>query len=210
MKKLLTMLYPRRCPFCDAVIPEELSACPGCLAGLKTANCNISIKYTNSIVSLYLYEPPVSNAIVRMKFENCPDLADSLGRMMAAKLAKTFPGLPFDGVLPVPMTTWDCRMRGYSQTFLMAKAICRETGLPLMKNILIKNKQTPKQHDLSRELRLTNLAGAYKVRHPEKLLGKRVLLCDDVVTTGATLAECAGTLKKNGAVFVAAITFSQA
>ena len=97
MKKLLTMLYPRRCPFCDAVIPEELSACPDCLAGLKTANCNVSIKYTDSIVSLYLYEPPVSNAIVRMKFENCPDLADSLGRMMAAKLAKTFPGLPFDG-----------------------------------------------------------------------------------------------------------------
>lgn len=103
------------------------------------------------------------------------------------------------------MTKRDIRKRGYSQSELMARFIGEVLDIPVEKNRLIKIHQTEKQHRLNAEERKTNLKDAFTVKNPEILKGKSVLLCDDVITTGATLQEAAKTLRAVGITDISAV-----
>lgn len=120
------------------------------------------------------------------------------------KFQKT--GFPIDLVTWVPIHPRKLKLRGYNQAELLAKALSFNLGLPCM-DLLSKKKETKPQSKLNREERLKNILGVFEPKPSIMVFGKRILLVDDVITTGATASECARVLKKMGAekVYVLAL-----
>lgn len=101
------------------------------------------------------------------------------------------------------------RARGYNQANLIAKEIAENLGLHYDGGLLEKTSSTAAQHTLSAAERKSNLEGVYRVPFPEQVRGKRILVVDDVITTGATMSECARALRAAGAVWVGGVSFAR-
>ena len=99
---------------------------------------------------------------------------------------------------PIPLSKSRERWRGFNQATLLANELSRFLKIPLLNNNLIKIKKTQPQVELKREQREENIKGAFKLKNPQKVRGKRIFLVDDVFTTGSTMEECARVLKKAG------------
>lgn len=201
----LDILFPRRCPWCDKVIGFAVhTECDEALAELRLPGGPVAVSigtggHLANVWARYRYEPPVSDVIRRFKLAGERGLAEELGRHLAEGFAGDGMAGGFDLVLPVPVSPGTRRHRGYNQSALLAAALAAKEKIPLREDLLLKTKETRRQMDLSRQERLTNVLGAYSVADPAALAGKRVLLVDDVLTTGATLNECAKTLLEAGA-----------
>jgi ComF family protein len=148
------------------------------------------------------YTPLVSKLVTELKYGDKPGLAGLLAPLMNSAL----PGPVAEGtaVVPVPVHPSRKRERGYNQSKLLAERIARLRGLPLECGVLLKTKNTVSQTGLERNRRMDNVAGSFGLRRPDRLSGLRVLLVDDVVTTGSTLKECACALLESGAMEVSA------
>lgn len=214
-KSLLNFFYPNRCPACDRFLTAQELLCTECAEKLllgQDAYCHVcgkldcmcsrtSLAYDGAVVCSAYAEGTVP-AILQLKTSGNTNFAIFAARILAERLRNT--DLQLDCVIPVPMHRSKERMRGYNQAALIAEEIARLLELPLYENILIKNQSSIEQHRLS---------AAERSKHPEsfgihekRLDGMRILLCDDVLTTGNTLNRCAALLKENGAaaVFAAA------
>lgn len=219
------LVYPPRCPFCHRVAENRWGIpCPKCAAELTDARktpARIQMEKHHFYVisgaaSLYCYHhPKVNQAILSMKAGQ-PWYAASFARLMARELFLYDPksrscrqpvALEYDCIVPVPDSK---RGKGYWIPGIMAKELSRLTGLPLEDKALVKIKVTPKQAGLSREERLTNLIGAFQVVRPERIEGKRVLLVDDIITTGSTVSCCAQALVQGGAREVSGLSIAVA
>lgn len=122
----------------------------------------------------------------------------------------TLPPLdPVDVIMPVPLHAQRLREREFNQSLLMADRIARHLKTPLSFTNLLRVIPSAAQTTLSRKGRLKNLRGAFAVRHPESIAGKRILLIDDVFTTGTTVNECAKTLRKAGSGDVYVLTLAR-
>ena len=137
-----------------------------------------------------------------MKFAGAKGSAIFFGQEMAQTVRRALPGVRFDAVVPVPSTRRELRERGYDVPLLMAREIASALEIPLWNDILIKSGETRRQHTLSKEERRENLKNVFAVQDAQRLRRKRILLCDDVSTTGTTLEECARPLKRAGAAEV--------
>jgi ComF family protein len=116
----------------------------------------------------------------------------------------------FDLVLAVPLTPRRLRKRGFNQAFFIASGSAAVLDLPLAYNLLLKTIDTPQQASLNRRARTRNLSSdLFLVPKPEKIRGKNILLCDDVLTTGTTLSVAAKVLKDAGANSVSAFTLAR-
>jgi len=126
-----------------------------------------------------------------------------LARPLANLFLEGIPALPrLDGIVAVPLHRDRLRERAYNQSLLLATQIGRALNLDVLHNTLIKTVATSPQTGLTRAARLKNLHKVFSVNHPEKIRGKRVLLIDDVLTTGTTINECSRVLQKHGAQLV--------
>jgi ComF family protein len=114
-----------------------------------------------------------------------------------------------DVVLPVPLHPVRERERGFNQAWLLADALARSWRIPTHRRALIRVRQTETQTHLDREERMANLRGAFAVRRPDAVAGRRVLLMDDVLTTGSTASECARILREAGARSVLVLTLAR-
>jgi ComF family protein len=146
------------------------------------------------------YTGALRTAIHLLKFRSVKRLARPLGELLAELVLP-----PAELVVPVPLSLGSLRERGFNQTLLIARPLAKRRRLPLERGLLFKKKETPPQSSLSRSARLRNLRGTFAVK--EALDGERILLVDDVITTGATASECARALLRAGAseVCVAAL-----
>jgi ComF family protein len=146
------------------------------------------------------YTGTLREAIHLLKFRQVKRLARPLGELLADLALPSA-----DLVVPVPLSLKSLRERGFNQTLLMARPLAKRRVLPLERGLLIKKKETPPQSSLSRSARLRNLRGTFAVTG--SLSGERILLVDDVITTGATVSECTRALLRAGAseVCVAAL-----
>ena len=168
----------------------------------------------------YRYAGCVRRGVLRAKYQAAPWAADELGAEMARLLfgseAKmgTFgpelqpvPGLAlsYDCIVPVPASS---RARGYNVPERMARPMARAVGVPLEPKALVRVHAARRQEGLSLDERLANVAGAFAVPDPERVEGKRVLLVDDVITTGATVAACAQALLAAGAQSIFAVALA--
>lgn len=193
--KLLAVLFPPRCVFCRAIIPSGETVCVWCQKRTAEPPPHFPMK---GCFALYVYQKPVSDALKSFKTREQPAMARAFGIMMAERLTGRLAAGPFDLAAEVPMTPRDLRRRGFNQSQLLAKSVSRALHIRHGR-VLRKIRQTAPQHTLGRPQRLRNVTGAFTVRKPEQVRGKRILLIDDIVTTGSTLRACREALLKAGA-----------
>jgi len=156
--------------------------------------------------TLYPYLPPLQDAIGLFKYRGKVSLATPLGRLMLGALPTS---LEADVVIPVPLHPTRLREREFNQSLLLADQIAQYIGSPLSFTNLVRTTPSEPQSTLSRKERLKNLRQAFAVRRPLLIARKRVLLIDDVFTTGTTVNECAKVLRKAGAETVFVLTLAR-
>lgn len=156
--------------------------------------------------SLYLYASPLQEAVRLFKYHKKVALADALGALINRA---PIDAIQADVIIPVPLHPTRLRNREYNQSLLLADRLSRARNIPLSYDNLVRTRETAPQTELSRAVRLTNLRRAFAVRRPQDISGKRVLVVDDVFTTGTTVNECAKTLRKAGASEVYVCTLAR-
>lgn len=216
MNRLAYALLPRRCAYCGRVTPADQPVCGDCLAALprvplpacplcgrETARCccRSAARYYDGLAAPFYYEGVVRSGLHRFKFRKAQRNAAPYAQAMAETVRNRFSGLEFDWVVPVPMTQKAKRTRGYDQARLLAEQLAQMLELPCVP-ALIKCYETEKQHGLNALLRKGNLAGVFDVPDGAAVAGRRVLLVDDISTSGETLNECAKMLWLNDAASV--------
>jgi ComF family protein len=155
------------------------------------------------VLNFGLYSDALSEAIHALKFSGMKRLARPLGRLLTEL---SFPHL--DGIVPVPVTRKTLRDRGFNQTLLLSQVLSRKIEIPIFMDMLYKKRDTLPQIGLGARERGVNLKNAFGVK--EDVTDKRLLLLDDVMTTGATVRECSKTLRKAGAKEVVVVTLARA
>lgn len=200
------LLSLEQCAACDEPLAfDESGFCPGC--GLLLDPVDRSLAPPATTAALYMYGGPLAVALCRLKYEARTDLAQPLGTLLA-DAADAYGGR-VDRLVPVPLHPERLRRRGYNQTALLGKRLARALGVPLDVRCLKRIRPTTPQAGLPREARRSNLRGAFVVRRGYR--PDRVLVIDDVRTTGATLAEAAATLRDAGcpAIRCLSLAFAQ-
>ena len=207
LEAVLDLLFPPKCPFCGKV-QEKRGICPACRKALPWTEGDQGLKTLpgGTICAAPLwYEDLAREGLLRFKFQGAAAAAEPLGELIAQCAAERFSGA-FDVVTWVPVSRRRLRKRGYDQARLLAESACRVWGVR-PERLLRKTWDNPAQSGLSEAAaRRANVLGVYEAAEADKLRGRRVLLVDDICTTGATLAECARTLRTAGAESVACVT----
>ena len=192
------------------VVYNNGKTCARCGVGIDgeedyCSNCAFDKIYFDKAYSVFSYEGAVQKAILDMKFNNLGSYAKVFATYLVFMAQKV--NLEYDLVTFAPMSHKALRKRRYNQAELLAKHFCNlQDKDSLLVDAIAKIKETEAQERLSKTERKTNLIGAYKINADVK--GKRVLVIDDVKTTGATINECAKVLKKAGATAVYGLTVS--
>ena len=210
---LLDLLFPPRCVFCRKLVRSGKDLiCADCRASLpytRAGGAQHGDHYSVCIAPLY-YEDKVRESLLRYKFHGASGYADAYAELLADCIRENLAGR-YDLISWVPLSRKRLRERGYDQAMLLAL----NTALRLddvAVSTLKKVRDVQKQSTVgSEEKRRANIAGAYEASDSELIAGKRILLVDDIVTTGATLSECAATLKAAGAaeILCAAVACSR-
>lgn len=158
--------------------------------------------------SALCYDEASKNLILAFKFMDRTENARLLAAMLKVAGEDIFKA-GVDVIVPVPLHYTRLVKRRYNQSALLARELGRYTGLPVDCFSLVRHRKTRPQVEFSGFERVRNVKNAFSVPHPEKLAGKRVVLIDDVLTTGSTLKECAAALKKAGVRSVDALTVAR-
>ena len=222
------VLYPRRCPFCGTVL-GSVPACADCAEELETLRRKPGIRLDASqhylgnlsgAAAPYRYSGCVRRAILRTKYQGELWLAVELGTQLAhlafgselrmqwaEPIPQPVPGaaLGYDLIVPVPTSG---SRRGYNVPELLALPLAQALQVPLEPQVLARARAKQRQAGLPFEQRMANVAGAFRVPQPDQVEGRRILLVDDVITTGATAAACAQALLHAGAESVFAVALA--
>jgi ComF family protein len=156
------------------------------------------------------YEGILQETLHRFKYGGDTNIGEALGEVMANFNWPLFEIKDYSLVMPVPLHVKKLRERGFNQALILAKVIARHHRLKLDYLSFKRTKPTPPQTALGKHARQSNVKGAFAVTHPEKIKQEKVILIDDVYTTGSTLMECARTLKKAGVATIAVLTMARA
>ncbi len=222
--RLLDLVFPTKCAGCGALGDLFCPACRGrvesvpqpvCIRCGKPVQepgrcpvCRDGSFQIAAIRAAAVYREPVSQVIHEFKYNGRKELGQPLGELLAAYWrART---VSVDLVIAVPLHKARLKERGFNQSQLLAETLCRLAGLPLLQpEVLRRERETQQQVHLGPEERRQNVSGAFVWSGPA-LAGARVLLIDDVATTGATLEACGETLHAGGAGRVWALTVARA
>ena len=200
------------CPGCRADLPTlPSSACPVCLEatthGERCGACLMRPPHFERLVALYPYAFPVDRLVLAFKYQAQFALARWWATELAGRLTSEPAFTAVDAIMPVPLHSERLSERGYDQAHVLARHLAHALKLPLAADGLIKCRATPQQSALDLKSRRKNLRNAFTLTG--EVEGKRILLVDDVLTTGATLDEAARTLKQRGAAEVWAVTVAR-
>ena len=203
------LLFPPKCMFCRKILRGgDGAACKACEAELTGHDGVRTGTYFSRCVIPMAYEGKVRDAIIRFKFQDQPGYATEFGRILAKCIQNEFAG-QYDLITWIPVSGQRLKKRGYDQAMLLAMAAALELG-DVAVETLRKTADNPAQSSLTdAAARKTNVQGAYTVPEPELIEGKRVLLIDDIITTGSTLDEASRTLLASGASEVLAAALAQ-
>jgi len=197
---ILHLLFPPRCVLCRKVLNDaETDLCRDCrLDAPEYLKTKTNFQFLDSFAAVWYYERNVRGSLLRYKFRGARSYASAYGRLLAMKLRQEYPE-GFDVLTWVPVSRLRRIRRGYDQVELLARSVGRELDMAPVR-ALKKIRHNPQQSRISDGAkRRANVLGAYRVIAPEQIRGKRVLLLDDILTTGATVGECARMLLTAGA-----------
>jgi len=229
------LVLPVACPVCGDDLPLDeagpvCAACRGRLSplsfgcprcgkpysgkgsmGYLCSNCRRRKQPQLELVrSAGAYRSPLKELILAVKFGRRPAVARYLADWLAAHLPQDIVRLPVDAVLPVPLDRGTLRQRGFNQSLVLARRVAKELSSPLLLYNLYRHTFQAPQTALSGRQRRENVRGNFALRRPQEIAGLRLLLVDDVYTTGATLEECAKLLRRAGARCVWGLTLARA
>jgi ComF family protein len=230
--RLIDALLPPRCLACGAEVDGPGGVCPSCWAGLRfigppcCSRCGLPFEFATPgetacgaclaapprferARSVLVYDDASRPLILGFKHADRTHGAPAFGRWLARAGAEVLAGA--DLLAPVPLHRRRLFRRRYNQSALLARALADVCGVPADVALLERTRPTPTQGGLSREGRQRNVAGAFHLRggREEAVRNKRIVLIDDVLTTGATLGECARALLAAGAARVDALTLAR-
>lgn len=211
LQGILDLRFPPKCVFCrDILLQRRAHFCAACgdsLPFCSDETASQSGDFYVSCVTPLFYEAQVKDSVHRYKFQHARGYRRTYAALMAACIEEQITQ-PFDFITWAPVSKKRLRKRGYDQAEILAKELASYLGKPCMRT-LRKVRNAPPQSSLEggRDARRANIAGAYEVLNPALVAGKRVLLVDDVLTTGSTLSECSRMLLLAGAdeIFCAAL-----
>ncbi|MCX7021165.1 MAG: ComF family protein [bacterium] len=233
---LLRLLYPPGCQVCCERLPQgqKIGLCPACWRCVELIkhpwcgacgkplekkeisdpqgenlclDCRVS-PFSVTLRGTALYTQPLIRLLYEFKYDFWPSLADQLGDLFVERAHALFGPWRPEVVVPVPLHVKRLRWRGFNQSRLLAKRVAAHWGVPLAEP-LVRVRNTIPQATLPAEARLTNVAGAFAVRDPGIVAGRRVCLVDDVSTTGSTILECGKVLREAGATEVRAYVLAR-
>lgn len=195
---LQELLFPRKCILCGSILSrDETDFCRVCRTQTPAHPGRRQIPGIDGIYVVWNYAGPVRDSLLRFKFRGRRDYGSGYGRLLA--MALLLEREQADCVTWVPVSSQRKRTRGYDQAELLARAVGKELNLPVV-STLEKVRHNPAQSGLSEpEARRKNVVGVYRGRQEEIRRHPRVILIDDILTTGATAGECARVLRAMGA-----------
>jgi ComF family protein len=231
--RMLDLLYPRNCIRCGAVSPEPLEhICWDCLSDTPRIDppfCEIcgdpvagDVQHDYACFacsrekpafelarSAARYEGAVGDAVRALKYDKALWTVRDLTTLLLTVVQAEYAGTIFDCVTAVPLHPPRYRARGYNQSAELARHLARRLHLPFREKLLRRIRETVTQTGLTAPQRAANVSGAFRTGLFVRPHGLRILLIDDVMTTGATVSACAGTLKKGGAASVHVVTVAR-
>lgn len=214
----LGLLFPRRCPICDEIAPVGEEICPECRKKVKyTGNqtcmrcgkpveskrveycydCSKKQHNFQQGKSIFVYAGGMKESMYRFKYQNKREYADFYAAEAVRLYGKWLQERQIDVIVPIPMYAAKKRLRGYNQAEVFAEALGRESGVPVRKNLAERTRNTIPQKKLNDIDRKKNLKGAFKISQ-DIVKYKKVLLVDDIYTTGSTIDAVASELKAAG------------
>lgn len=222
---VLDLIYPPHCVICrqagqgyicgeclekiDLIEPPVCRKCGTPCADYVCGECRDREYAFECARSAGIFEGVLRDAIHALKYNNHIVVADPLAELMIDAFPSTGLAGTVDVIVPIPIHRSRMVDRGFNQSEELANRLGKRIGLPVEPTVLRKTKKTKHQVELAFDLRATNVNGSYAANHAEKIRGKRVLLVDDVFTTGSTLNEAARVLRDAGASSVRAYTLAK-
>lgn len=205
----VVFLYPANCRVCEESIgvTSVPYICPNCWGDIQFLEpswcdicgtpgvdgrcdaCAISPPRYGKLRSIAFYQTTLQEAIHLFKFEKKKVFAQHLIQLTKARMPTDCCIAEYDFVLPIPIHKKRLRERGFNQAELLANAIAKMENVPVLTDVLVRHRHTVAQSSLDREARQQNIIGAFEIRNPKIISGKRLLVIDDVFTTGATIRE---------------------
>ena len=232
LRRLVNALLPPRCVGCGETVEEGGALCAACWSGVTFLGaplcgcCGYPFEYAapdgsvcaaciarppayDRARSVFRYQPESRALILRFKHADGIHAAPAFGVWLARAGADLL--VDCDLVLPVPLHRWRLFRRRYNQSALLALALGRVAGCPVAVDLLQRRRNTPSQGRMSALARRRNVRSAFTLRpgRADSVAGRRVLLVDDVLTTGATVEECARVLRRAGAARVDVLTLAR-
>lgn len=210
-KKILSIFFPPRCPFCNEIISSDEVICKSCKEKIKCKNFKdvITTRTGKTFISIspFSYEEPIRTAIHKFKFRGMKHYSILFGKYLTDILKENYDINKIDYITSVPLHRVRKRERGFNQSEVFGREISRLTGIKYIE-VLEKSKKNKVQHELNLSERTENVKDVYKVIDSEILKDKTVIICDDILTSGNTMAECAKVIFEAGAKNVIGATIA--
>ncbi len=234
-QNLIGLVFPARCFLCEApldpkrptplclehateMVRIERPVCSKCgrklfgesVEALVCAECRSGRTYYDAGYSAYLFDGPIRELIHQFKYRKRRYLKYFLANQLVDYLQEFADLARYEAIVAVPLHWIGYWKRGFNQAIELAKPLSSHLGIPVVRIALKRVRYTRRQVGLSRPERRVNIKNAFRVTRTSKVAGRNILLIDDVITTGATLNECARVLKQAGASTVTIVTLAQA
>lgn len=227
LSDLLSLIFPRYCYAClTALVRGERYVCTECRIKLPYTNLHAHPDSSNMVSRRFWGKVPVKHVLPylyfrragrvqrllhQLKYKGAEELGEAMGNWYGSELQGHGYDQHFDLILPVPLHPRKRRQRGYNQAESFARGLAGQLEVPLNSHLLVREKHSATQTQKSREERWQNVEGMFRVRDKAPLLDQRILLADDVITTGSTVEACAAVLLQAGCreISVAAIAAAE-
>lgn len=220
LRQLRHLLFPSRCLFCYTLVEKDTlhcgcflpfrkkSICPLCRELLSRCRCKGSVE---EITAPFFYQEPVRRQLLTLKRTPDPRILRFFGYWLKESIEARYDPYTLDGIVPIPISPRGLKQRGFNQAELLAKEVGVLLHLPVYTTLLQRENHSQPQHGLPYKERLLNAETSFQ-SHPAcpSLSDQKLLLVDDIITSGATLNACGQALRNQGASSVVAATVAAA
>lgn len=211
MNRILSIFFPHKCPYCDKILKYDMTECLVCRAEFPKVPRIEPLPTGEICVAPFTYNGVIRKAISEYKFKGKRFNSHSLAGAVASTIKNVYyKDMSFEVITCVPMSKERKKDRGFNQAELIARYAAEILDKPF-EELLYRDDGAAVQHEMTYEQRISNADDTFHIKDPEKVKGKKLLLIDDVMTTGTTLSKCSALLKESGAerVFCASVAIAK-